>query len=107
MRNLLYTLAGLAGFALLVAYLNGLGLATKAVVAPASTAIDNRVFHESQQYNDGMARTADEMHRDYVRASTDAERQIVAATALHQFAAYDLNRLPPDSAAFIRSIRGY
>jgi len=102
------TVGALAGFAALAFYFGGLGIATKATFAPASVAIDNRVFHESQQYNDGMSRDLDELRMAYVDAHATAEaKAAIRATILHRFASYDSARLPADQRSFLSQIRGY
>ena len=49
------------------------GTALRYITAPANVAIDNVVFHESQQYNDSMARDLDELRLNYASATTEGK----------------------------------
>jgi hypothetical protein len=90
----------------IVAFTSGLGLATKAVVTPVSTRIDNKIFHESQQYNDSMARDLDQFRMEWPAASPEA-KDVIRATIRHRFAGYDSSNLAPDAQAFLVSVRGF
>lgn len=72
--------------------------------APAYVAIQNRTFHESQAYNDGMARDLDNMRLAYLSADAGAKAAI-RATIQHRFAGYDADRLPLDLQAFLAEMR--
>ena len=88
--------------------LGAFGVFTKALFAPASVAIDNAVFHESQQFNDGMARDLDNMRASYLDPATTAEaKTAIRATIAHRFAGYDARRLPGDLQLFLRQVRGF
>lgn len=77
-------------------------------LAPANTAIDNAVFQQSQQYNDGMVRDLDNIRREYLADTTSAEaKAALRATIMHRFAVYPTERLPGDLRLFLNQVRGY
>jgi hypothetical protein len=71
--------------------------------APRMTAVDNKVFHESQQYNDGMLRDLENIKREY-QSATPEGKQALRATALHRFEIYPRERLTPDLQNFYDSL---
>jgi len=82
LKGLVVAVAICAAIAAIVAFTTGLGLATKAVVAPISTRIDNSVFHESQQYNDTMGRDVDEYRHQWLTASPEGRDVILNCPGL-------------------------
>lgn len=88
---------------LVIFILNVYGLGTYAFFAPKYTAVDNKVFHESQQYNDGMIRDLENIKREYQHATPEG-KDALRATAIHRFEIYPYNRLPPDLQAFYDSL---
>lgn len=98
--------ASLGGFALLllvVFALNLFGFGNYAFFAPKYTAVDNKVFHESQQYNDGMVRDLENIKREYQHATPEG-KDALRATALHRFEIYPRDRMPPDLQNFYDSL---
>jgi len=89
-----------------VGVLNGFGLGMKALFAPASVAIDNKVFHESQQYNDSMAHDLDDLRLSYLSATPEG-KAVIRATILHRFGGFDASHLAPDQQLFLTQIRGF
>lgn len=83
---------------------SGIGLGIYRFVAPARVAIDNRVFHSSQAYTDGMARDLDNLRLAYMSAD-QAGRETIRATIQHRFAGYDGSTLPPDLRSFLVAVR--
>ena len=71
--------------------------------APRYTAVDNKVFHESQQYNDGMLRDLENIKREY-QSATPEGKAALKATALHRFEIYPRDRLTPDLLNFYDSL---
>lgn len=91
-------------FAICAVVLTGVGLSVYWFSAPTRVAIDNRVFHNSQAYNDGMARDLDNMRLEYAHAD-QAGKDSIRATIRHRFAGYDVSRLPPDLQTFLAQVR--
>lgn len=106
MRAIGYGFLGLLGLCAMLALVFGLnlfGLASYSFFAPRYTAVDNKVFHESQQYNDGMIRDLEEIKREYQRGTPEA-RDALRATAIHRFEIYPRDRMPPDLQNFYDSL---
>jgi hypothetical protein len=76
-----------------------------AITKPASIAIDNRAFHESQSYNDGMAKDLGNFQLEYIRNNDPGKRNALRAVILDRFAAYDETRLPPNLRAFLDQLK--
>lgn len=66
---------------------------------PKYTAVDNTVFQQSQQYNEGMVRDLENIKLEYL-AATPEQRDALRALAIHRFSVYPTNRLPPDLQQF-------
>lgn len=76
-----------------------------AFFAPKYTAVDNKVFHESQQYNDGMIRDLENIKREYQQATPEG-KQALKATVIHRFEIYPRSKLVdyPDLLNFYDSL---
>ena len=72
--------------------------------APKYRQTENKVFKESEQYNDGMIRDLSELQRQYVTATAD-EKAALRPIIRHRFEVYDENRLPADLRSFYDSIK--
>jgi hypothetical protein len=94
---------GLAGLIALSFVLSYTSFAQYSFFAPRYTAIQNQVFHESQQYNDGMVRDLENIKREY-QGATPEGRQALRATVLHRFEIYPRNRMTPDLQNFYDSL---
>ena len=71
--------------------------------APRYTAVDNKVFHESQQYNDGMIRDLENLKLEYLNA--DAEhKDAIRAITLHRFSVYPREKMPADLRNFYEQL---
>lgn len=94
----------LLGVVVVIFVLNAVGFANFAFFAPKVTAVQNKVFQESQQYNEGMVRDLENIQRQYI-AATPEQRQALKALALHRFEVYPIDRMPPDLQNFYRSLQ--
>ena len=72
--------------------------------APRYTAVDNQVFHESQQYNDGMIRDLENWKLQYINGDTDKKNSI-RAIVLHRFSVYPVDRMPFDLRNFYEQLQ--
>lgn len=61
------------------------------------------IFKESQPYNEGMAQRLRELQLQYIGAD-DNHKDAIASMIWHEFANYDMNRLPPDARSFLQEI---
>jgi len=72
--------------------------------APKVAAVQSQVFHESQQYNDGMVRDLENLRMEYLHGN-QAQQDALRATILHRFAGYDESSLTPELRSFYDSLR--
>lgn len=73
-------------------------------ITPAMVDIENNAFHQSQAYNDGMARDLDELKMAYDTATPEGKESIKASIR-HRFASYDYSKLPPDLQQFLSQMK--
>jgi len=88
-----------------VVLFSGLSLGIYAVTKPASIAIENRAFHESQAFNDGMAKDLGNFQMEYIRTDDSGKRAALRAVILDRFAGYDETRLPPNLRNFLETLK--
>ena len=84
--------------------LNLFGLANYSFFAPKYRAVDNAVFKQSEQYNDGMIRDLENLQMEYMKADASGKDALRSIT-LHRFSVYDQNRLPPNLWNFYNDLR--
>ncbi len=84
-------------------FLNGVGLLNYGFFAPKYTAVDNKVFHESQQYNDGMIRDLQNLRMEYLKA-TPEQKAALKGTIIQRFSVYPRDRMPPELQSFYDSL---
>ena len=85
--------AGLGAFFLLLALvwvIQGDSFFMYKVFAPRTEAVRRQVFKQSQAYNDGMAQEVAAFQLEYVRTDS-VHKELLASTAYHRFASYDIN----------------
>jgi len=80
------------------------GLAHYNYFAPKYRAVDNQVFKESEQYNDGMVRDLENLQMEYLNAD-QAHKDALRSIVLHRFSVYDENRLPLNLRSFYNDLR--
>jgi hypothetical protein len=72
--------------------------------APKYRQVDNEVFKQSEQYNDGMIRDLENLQIEYI--SADAEKkQALRAIVLHRFSVYPEDKMPPNLRNFYNSLK--
>ncbi len=91
-------------FAAIVA-LTFFGFEMNSYFSPKYAALENRVFHETQAYNDGMVRDLENIKMQYDEADK-AGKDALRATALHRFSIYPNERLPADLQNFFNNLKG-
>lgn len=77
-----------------------------AALAPKYEATRRDVMIQSRVYDEGTKRALYQMKRQYETASTDAERESIAAAARHEFQIFPQDRLPPDLQTFMAQVGG-
>lgn len=71
---------------------------------PAYRNLDNKVFKQSEQYNDGMIRDLYDIQRQYI-AADDTGKQALKAIVLHRFEVYPESKMPDDLREFYEKLR--
>lgn len=99
------SIGGFVGFLALIFVLNLFGFGNYAFFQPKVVAVQNKTFHESQQYTDGMRRDLENLRMAYIHASDPLEKQAIRATIQQRFAGYDEDGLSPDLRSFYESVR--
>ena len=72
--------------------------------APKYRAVDNQVFKESEQYNDGMIRDLENLQLEYINADKD-HKDALRAIVLHRFSVYPEDKMPPNLRNFYNDLR--
>ena len=72
--------------------------------APKYRAVDNEVFKQSEQYNDGMIRDLENLQMDYINADKD-HKDAVRAIVLHRFSVYPEDKMPPNLRNFYNDLK--
>ena len=72
--------------------------------APKYRQVDNQVFKESEQYNDGMIRDLENLQMDYINADKD-HKDAVRAIVLHRFSVYPEDKMPPNLRNFYNDLK--
>jgi hypothetical protein len=72
--------------------------------APKYRQVDNQVFKQSEQYNDGMIRDLENLQIEYI--GSDAEKkQALRAIVLHRFSVYPEDKMPPNLRNFYNDLK--
>ena len=99
--------ASVTGIALFVLVIFGLsygGYESYKFFAPKYRAVDNQVFKQSEQYNDGMIRDLENLQMEYI--NSDAEhKQAIRAVVLHRFSVYPEDRMPVNLRNFYNDLK--
>jgi len=98
-----FTMAIAIGIAALFG-LSYLGYESYKFFAPKYRAVDNQVFKESEQYNDGMIRDLENLQMDYINADKD-HKDALRAIVLHRFSVYPEDKLPPNLRNFYNDLK--
>ena len=72
--------------------------------APKYRAVDNQVFKQSEQYNDGMIRDLENLQMDYIAADKD-HKDALRAIVLHRFSVYPEDKMPPNLRNFYNDLK--
>ena len=72
--------------------------------APKYRQVENDVFKQSEQYNDGMIRDLENLQMDYINADKD-HKDAVRAIVLHRFSVYPEDKLPPNLRNFYNDLK--
>ena len=84
--------------------LNMMNLVSFSFFAPKYRAVENQVYHESEQYNEGMVRDLENLQLAYIQADA-AGKQSLKAITLHRFSVYPEEKMPPNLRNFYDDLR--
>jgi hypothetical protein len=98
------TVGVIASAILLIFGLSYLGYESYKFFAPKYRAVDNQVFKESEQYNDGMIRDLENLQLEYIKADNDG-KQALRAIVLHRFSVYPEDKMPPNLRNFYNDLK--
>jgi hypothetical protein len=92
--------------ALMVIVLIGLfGFGMDSFFRPAYRQLDNKVFKQSEQYNDGMVRDLENLRLDYIKSDAEGKAAL-KGIILHRFSVYPTEKLPYELQSFYLSLKG-
>lgn len=72
------------------------GYASFSFFAPKYAQVQTDTFHNSQAYTDGMANDLGDLRLQYLGATTQEQKDAIAAVVRQRFAAYDKSKLPSE-----------
>ena len=72
--------------------------------APKYRQVDNEVFKQSEQYNDGMIRDLENLQVEYINGDAD-KKQALRAIVLHRFSVYPAEKMPPNLRNFYEQLK--
>jgi len=84
--------------------LSFLGYKSYEFFAPKYRAVDNQVFKQSEQYNDGMIRDLENLQLEYIKATAE-QKDALRAITLHRFSVYPEDKMPPNLRNFYNDLK--
>lgn len=103
MKIIFAVIGGILAVLVIILIGNFFGLYTSQYFAPKFRQVDQQVFEQSEQYNEGMIRDLDNLRDQYLSATGD-EKLALKATIIHRFEVYDPNKLPNDLRSFYEQL---
>jgi len=94
----------IVGAIALIFGLTFLGYKSYEFFAPKYRAVDNEVFKQSEQYNDGMIRDLENLQMEYIGADAE-KKQALRAIVLHRFSVYPEDKMPPNLRNFYNDLK--
>ncbi|RLE38195.1 hypothetical protein DRJ17_04740 [Candidatus Woesearchaeota archaeon] len=107
-KYFLRALAAAAGIVILGILMFGLeytALMWNKFFGPRKESVRRTVFKATRSYNEAKLQDLTRYRLQYLRATTEEEKNALASTIRHQFAEYDENKLPPELRDFLRNIK--
>jgi hypothetical protein len=102
--------AAFVGFGTIIVslgFMGWLGFESYAYYKPKYTAVDNKTFHQSQQYTDGMANKLADYEVAYNQATSPQAKATIRSIIVEQYENFDETTLPPDLRSFLDQMKGY
>jgi hypothetical protein len=103
-KGILTAVGALVLFLAFIFAMNLFGLAQYSFFAPKVRAVENQVFKESEQYNDGMIRDLENLQLAYIQADAAGKASLKAIT-LHRFSVYPEEKMPANLRNFYTQLR--
>lgn len=104
------TIFGIVGSILLIGAiifgLNAVGFMSFAFWAPKYEGVRRDVMIQSRAYSEATVREMYRLKLQYAQARTQEEKNTIKAFTLHEAAAFEKARLPPDIVTFLRELEG-
>ena len=104
MKDVLLTIAGVVTALVVFFGISLFGFEMYQYFKPKYVAVDNQVFKESQQYNDGMIRDLQNLQMEYINGD-QGKKDSIRAIVLHRFSVYPEDKLTPDLRNFYNSLK--
>ena len=98
------SVTGIVLFVLFIFGMSYLGWASYDYFAPKYRQTDNKVFKESEQYNDGMIRDLESLQMEYINAD-QSHKDALRAIVLHRFSVYPEDKMPSNLRNFYNDLR--
>jgi hypothetical protein len=92
--------------AIAIVVLGAVSFEAYATLAPRTTAIQNTVFHNSQQYSDAQTNNLAAYAAQYAECVNPACRAAIRSIVQEQYASYPDYKLTPDLSSFLDKMRG-
>ncbi len=73
--------------------------------APKYEQTRREIFEQTKSYNQGMIQELQNMQFDYVKATSQEQKDSLTDVILHRTADYDLAKMPPDLRQFVEKLR--
>jgi len=105
MRIAGYVLAIIAAFVFVFSLMFGLtwlGIEWRGFFGPKRAAVERQIFQETRSYNQGMTQQLSRYRLEYMRATSNDERDAIASTVRVMFSEYDDSELDPELRSFLR-----
>lgn len=103
MKNVMYALAGLVAFLIVMFLLNVAGMLGKSFFGTWNESIRYDIQKESQAHRDGLQRNLSAMQIDYLAADS-AGKAAIAASVRHQYSQADTSEFPSHLTSFLSQI---
>jgi len=103
-KNLLKLTIVIAASVAFIFLVSMFGLGMDSFFKPKYRAMDNKVFKESEQYNDGMIRDLENLRMDYINGD-ETKKQALKAVILHRFSVYSEEKMSYDLRSFYQQLK--
>lgn len=88
---------------MLLVALCGITFGLSSFFGPLNADLDNKIFHNTAAYTDGMVRDLENLKMQY-ESGNDTQKAMLKATILHRFSIYPKNKLPYDLRQFLETL---